>query len=549
MAATIKSSVMMNNANNYAMTIPASTVAGDLLIFLTGNYSSYAVPGGGNWTNIFQGFSNSGGLNFYMGAYRRFATAGDASTGISVSGLQPYNSGILLVISGADPTTPVNGFNWNPNYGNQSFASGAVTTTKGTLNIGFVGMMTGGGAVPTYTTAWGTSVIYGPGNSYGANQVFQNYTAAAGTVPSFTGNSSAPGGDCIASIISIADGNATPTVTNQQPNIKAIDPRIPQTFTWQYNDSEGNPQTNYQIQYRERGTTTWTQTAVTTSAAATHTFAANTFTLGKEYEWQTRVSDAVAGQGTWSLSAYFTAAVDMWKYSTQVTSSTSSGTIPNADIYFNDFETNITGWESNPVFGTYATATMARTLTRAKTGSYALEVTWPTGKSWVNILVPELLGGGLYQMVADVWVPAGAPDVYLDPVFHPTQTRTPMTLKDQWVTITQNFMPSSDAGIYLGLVTNTAPTSGQKTWIDNFTVRPVDTRLDAGTYIAEVRTADSFGAWSPWSASATYVQSPPSNTYVKQGGVWVLATSYVKQGGVFVETGPKKIRQGGVWVE
>ena len=89
------------------------------------------------------------------------------------------------------------------------------------------------------------------------------------------------------------------------PNGTVFDATTAQTFTWRHNNVDSSTQTAYEIQYRI-GTAAWTSTGKITSGDSLRTFAPNTFTNGKTYEWQVRTWGAHADPSPWSASATFT---------------------------------------------------------------------------------------------------------------------------------------------------------------------------------------------------------------------------------------------------
>lgn len=302
--------------------------------------------------------------------------------------------------------------------------------------------------------------------------------------------------------------NVAPSVSSAFPSQEARDPRNPIIFSWTYSDADSNPQTGYNIQYRERGSEgTWTLVQAT-GAAPSHTFAANTFTLGKEYEYQIKVADGVAGYGQWSPLQWFMAGTDIWKYTPEVTSSTQSGTLPK-EFFTHTFDAGLDGWGVNNFFGTYVDPSIARTTTRPKSGTHSLEVTWPTGAQ-SRTVSGEILGfvpGAWYEYAADIYVPTGSPNVTLDPFLQTGATNVTVAEKDQWVRKIITFRAGTP-NIFFGVNTAQASTAGQKCWIDNATVSQVSP--SAGDYIVQVRTADAEG-FGPWSGGTEFkVASPPN---------------------------------------
>ena len=145
------------------------------------------------------------------------------------------------------------------------------------------------------------------------------------------------------------------------------------------------------------------------------------------------------------------------------------------DKYLNDFEgaTDVSdpvhGWSSNTFFGAYTVATFARTTTNPKTGSYSLEITWPTATdSRVNTSsLASFVVGEWYTVEADVWVDTGGPDVNLDPFLQTGGTGLVVnTTKNAWVHM-YTFFQAVNTSITFALKTASACTSGQKTYLDN----------------------------------------------------------------------------------
>lgn len=259
----------------------------------------------------------------------------------------------------------------------------------------------------------------------------------------------------------------------------------------------------------------WT-TVTVSSSQAFHTFAADTFVFGEEYKWQVRVSDAVAGYVDWSTLTYFLAGTSVWTYEPEIVSSTTSSQVPFYQPTFGTFEnsTDIANgsWGSVNPYGAYVPATIARSTIHAATGTYSLEVTLPTTTtvpSWANCAV-GLTPGSLYEISAKVWVPTGVSPVELDAVSQGI-TSNRSNLFDQWQTLNAVFIAGLDFA-FAGVKTVAATTSGQKFYIDDFTIRRVE--LPPGDYIVEVMTSDGI-AYSPWSSYTTFtVNTPPTATAV-----------------------------------
>ena len=156
------------------------------------------------------------------------------------------------------------------------------------------------------------------GGSYnnGTNQVNQIYTG--------TGNG----------FVEITALNSATPPKSLTPNYTAQDPRQAMTFRWLYTDAEGNAQAQYQLQWRLKGSTTWTLGTNYASSNQYHTWAANEFTLtlGNEYEWQVRTNDGSIWSD-WSTSAFFTAGTSNWIPTRLLPSTLSKSTISTESSY------------------------------------------------------------------------------------------------------------------------------------------------------------------------------------------------------------------------
>lgn len=335
----------------------------------------------------------------------------------------------------------------------------------------------------------------------------------------------------------------------------------PQTFTWTVADSESNAQYRYQIDYRVRDSgAAWTS-AVVTSSTPSHTFAANTFTSGQEYEWRLRLDDNQGGGWSpFTSTRYFGADIFPWIYTSEILSSGANvGT--NVLAAHGDFESSdsmtLGVWESNNAFGSLVSSTVARTTTKPDTGAYSLEVTLPTLASnqatIANCAAPGTLKiGKLYRLTARVWMQVGGPDFRADMLYQGNLDAPVSSVKGAWTTVTCVFVNTSANGNQFPAVrTVGAATSGQKMYVDNVTLHEVGSTLsttitpaEASGYHVQVRTADH-GGFSPWSATHNAVVNPLSNKFIKVGGVWVVATNHVKVGGIWQQAQPTKIRTGG----
>ena len=131
-------------------------------------------------------------------------------------------------------------------------------------------------------------------------------------------------------------------------------------------------------------------------------------------------------------------------------------------------ETSAADWYSNDVFGSYVTAAVARSTTRAWTGAASLLITWPTtGIGSIGMtLLTGLVIGRAYTASAYVYVPSGHPNVALHAVFLVAGTAT--ATKTAWTRITVTFTATSSAQA-IGVYAATA-TSGQQCWVDGIQV-------------------------------------------------------------------------------
>jgi hypothetical protein len=102
--------------------------------------------------------------------------------------------------------------------------------------------------------------------------------------------------------------NATPLApTNLVPTGGTIKDRAQVIrFSWQYNDSPGDTQSKFDLQYRLQGAGTWT-TVTQTTPNQFYDMPANTLAAGS-YEWQVRTYDSGAVVGPYSSISAFNAA-------------------------------------------------------------------------------------------------------------------------------------------------------------------------------------------------------------------------------------------------
>jgi hypothetical protein len=68
-----------------------------------------------------------------------------------------------------------------------------------------------------------------------------------------------------------------------------------------------------------------------------------------------------------------------------------------------------------------------------------------------------------------------------------------------------------------------------------------------GDYEIQVRAVDNMGSTGAWSTNMVVPLGPPTNVYVKVGGVWKQSMNYVKVAGTFKQAPPTKKNTGGNW--
>lgn len=557
MAVAVKSSSFATFAAS--ITLPTGIASGDLIIIGVGAYNNTLTTPSG-----YTQYVSADALGTYpdrQRVYFKISAGSDSGVSVAITGANPDHGGInAVVITGHHPTTPMAGSNFNASTADSTImSSNSVTPTAKARLFYFWSAMANVAAIPTFTDQGANLTLISTslgGGTYHRTAMYvnqleshpANVLVSAGVIG--LSQASATSG----SVFAVMVGNESPTPTFTSPaNYAMVTPvTSTQTFTWTNSDVESNPQYRYEIGYRVRGSATaWTEATVI-SATTSHTFAANTFTLGTEYEYRLRVDDNMGGGlSPYTAVRYFGAGKGLWQYGPQVVTATQSGVIPKDFIVSGDFESPTAiadrGWESNPAFGAFVQSTVARTITKPETGSYSLEVTMPTGVTIANCtLHGQLVVGQEYLLTARVWVPTGAPNVVADMIYQNNQTVVSSSVKDAWTTVTSRFVnTSSNGNQFPGVKTLTAATAGQKMYIDNFTLIPVYPPV--GNYEIQVRTADA-SDFGPWSTALTFVVRPPANVYTKQAGAFVLGSGRkVRQGGVWIDAPPTKTRSGGVF--
>ena len=128
------------------------------------------------------------------------------------------------------------------------------------------------------------------------------------------------------------------------------------------------------------------------------------------------------------------------------------------------FGVDLSGWESNPIFGARAPAAMVRNAAQQ------LEVTWPTtsGESWVNTFI-YLEPGETYTASALLRVPTGSPSPRMEAVF--LGIGAPVTTRDAWTRASVTFKVPADSGglCFIGPLV-AGPVAGQRLDVDDLMI-------------------------------------------------------------------------------
>lgn len=330
MAIIVKGSTSGNSAT---ATIPTATGVGDLLVFFMATYAGQPTAPAG-WTQIAFSSSTTGNSD-YSNSYYKIATAGDTGT-LSIANMQANYCGWHIVcLSGYSSLNPINISSTlaSGSTSSLSTASGNVATNKTTRRLSFFSLMSNDSTTPTFTTAqtnWTTlAATQGVSGYHGTQCNVRAADDVAGSYPPQNQTTSVVGsGNGI--MVAIEQGNTSPSATNLQPNNTFKDNRIASAFTWTYSDTESNPQTALEIGYRLKGISGDFTIVAETSSTSTKTFAANTFVLGKEYEWRVRVDDGFGGGlGNWSSTASFLAGTSVWSSGSEIAQVSSTGSLPS----------------------------------------------------------------------------------------------------------------------------------------------------------------------------------------------------------------------------
>lgn len=328
---------------------------GDMAIGVFAYYppgsGAYITPPAG-WNALYDTTAVSGTNNVRILTCYKELTAGDIGTNwIFTSPSTWYHASTICVYTPANIHTyaheVTNQYYYADGSGPQSpadygnWAHPALTLTKQCLVVLPCAVMRNNSTIENGPIPFGNSsgVTTAPIGAYmhGATymgSLIHHVQRDPGAVPRYQVSNYATVGTFGVGAIALTEKNATPVATIVSPDGIAADPRQPITWDWTYSDTEGNPQTKYQLRWRLRGTSTWTEGPEVTSSVSQHTWAANEFTLtlGNEYEWAVRVSDAVAGWGAYSATAWFMAGAGIWVYSANTASATQGSKIPAASL-------------------------------------------------------------------------------------------------------------------------------------------------------------------------------------------------------------------------
>lgn len=119
--------------------------------------------------------------------------------------------------------------------------------------------------------------------------------AVAGTVPGVMSASS--------NTVQLLTAPAAPS--QLAPSAGAFDATKPATFTWRHNAIDTTGQSAYEHRYRVVGASAWTSSGKIASRTQARTFAANTFSNGRTYEWMVRTWGDHADASPWSAAAVY----------------------------------------------------------------------------------------------------------------------------------------------------------------------------------------------------------------------------------------------------
>lgn len=145
------------------------------------------------------------------------------------------------------------------------------------------------------------------------------------------------------------------------------------------------------------------------------------------------------------------------------------------------FEVDVTGWESNSVFGSMTAATFAYSEEQHKHLDASLKVTWPTAvggnvSSWVDTQVTTVVGT-VYQFSAWVYVPSGNLPVRMMVAFITPGSNALSTVNDAWQRVECTVLAQS-TNLFIG-VECPGSIAGQVCYVDAVRVVPVGQAINA----------------------------------------------------------------------
>ena len=216
-----------------------------------------------------------------------------------------------------------------------------------------------------------------------------------------SGTSTDPGyGLTSSSVVSntIALASAPSAPTGLAPNGSTVDLANAQTLTWTYNPTDSSPQSNFEVQHRLLGGSTWTTTGETASTTSSWTLPAGTYANGQTIEWQVRTWGQLTASGDaspWSASATIIGS----STPTATISSAGSTTVTRTNLY--PRPTFAAGWTGYYDYAGTGGVTSDTVVTGGGyvSGEDCLRVTWTTAST---------SSGGVRTLQTDETLTAGA---------------------------------------------------------------------------------------------------------------------------------------------
>lgn len=200
----------------------------------------------------------------------------------------------------------------------------------------------GGGGTPYGNRGMGTEEGYASYGGGGGSSYTGGVTSATSTNATRTGH-----------------GQVTVSLPNQLSSatlvdVGTIDPRVANTQGWTYSDYENDPQTRYEIGYREVGQSVWIASTVT-SGDHFHEFPAYTFADELDYEIRVRVDDGT-GWGPYSTRSLRS---DSWVYAPEVAQVETGGAISTLEFEPGFYEVEVRVADSVMGFGEWSATSEA----------------------------------------------------------------------------------------------------------------------------------------------------------------------------------------------